>query len=123
MNENDRQFEDFLREFKPRRPRALPEGGAIGLLPRRLAAAAVLVVSLGSMAWFAFNNKRATTSQLSSDQLTHRQSDPPKLTLIQWTHLAEQDPKALEANLNEASRRSLPGFNDPNSSLRVLAKP
>jgi hypothetical protein len=123
MNENDRQFEDFLREFKPRRPRALPDDRAIGLHPRRLAAAAVLVVSLGSMSWFAFKNKRPTTPQLSSDQLTYRQGGPPKLTLIQWTRLAEQDPKALETTLDEASRKSLPGFNDPNSSLRVLAKP
>jgi hypothetical protein len=123
MNENDRQLEDFLREFKPRRPRALPDDRAIGLLPRRLAAAALLVVSLGGMFWFAFNNKRPTSPQLSPDQLAHRQGDSPKLTLIQWTRLAEQDPKALEANLNAASRKSLPGFNDPNSSLRVLAKP
>ncbi len=123
MNENDRQFEDFLREFKPRRPRALPDDRAIGLHPRRLAAAAVLVVSLGSMAWFAFNNKRPATPHLSSGHLTHRQGGQPKLTLIQWTRLAEQDPKALEANLNEASRKSLPGFNDPNSSLHILAKP
>jgi hypothetical protein len=123
MNENDRQFEEFLREFKPRQPRALPDDRAIGLHPRRLAAAAVLIVSLGSMAWLAFNNTRQATPQLSSDQLTHRQGDPSKLTLMQWTRLAEEDPKALEANLNEASRKSLPGFNDPNSSLRILAKP
>jgi hypothetical protein len=123
MNENDRQFEDFLREFKPHRPRALPDDRAIGLHSRRLAAAAVLGVSLGSMLWFAFNNKRPETARLNSDQLTHHQDDPPKLTLSQWTRLAEQDPKALEVNLNEASRRSLPGFNDPNSSLHVLAKP
>lgn len=123
MNENDRQFEDFLREFIPLRPRALPDDLAIGLHPRRLAAAAVLVVSLGSMAWFVFNNKRPATLQLVSDQFTHRQGNPPKLTLVQWTRLAEQDPKALEATLNEASRKSLPGFNDPNSSLHLLAKP
>jgi hypothetical protein len=123
VNEDDRQFEDFLREFKPHRPRALPGDRAIGLHPRRLAAAAVLVVSLGSMAWFAFQNKRPATPQLSSDQATHRRDDQLRLTLIQWTRLAEQDPNALETNLNEASRKSLPGFNAPNSSLRVLAKP
>jgi len=123
MNENNREFEDFLREFKPRRPRVLRSELTIGLHPRRLAAAVVLAVSLGTMAWFVFNNRRPATPQLSSDQLKHRQDDQPKLTLIQWTRLAEQDPKALEANLNEASRKSLPGFDDPNSSLRVLAKP
>jgi hypothetical protein len=123
MNENDRQFEDFLREFKPRRPRALPAGRARRLHPRRLAAAAFLVVSLGSLSWFAFRNKHLAKLRLSSDQLTHRQGDQRKLTLIEWTRLAEQDPKALEVNLNEASRKSLPSFNDPNSSLRVLAKP
>jgi len=123
MNENDRQFEDFLREFKPRRPRALPDDRLIGLHVRRLAAAAVLVVSIGSMFWVALSHKRPATQQPSSDRLAHRQDDPRKLTLIQWTRLAERDAKALEVNLNEASRRSLPGFNDPNSLLRVLAKP
>jgi hypothetical protein len=123
MNENDRQFEDFLRDFKPRRPPALQGDLTIGLLPRRLAAAAVLIVSCVSMTWFALNNKRSTAPQLAADQLTHRQNDQPNLTLIQWTRLAEQDPKALEASLNEASRKSLPGFNDPDSLLRVLAKP
>lgn len=123
MNENDRQFEDFLREFKPRRPRALQGDLTIGLLPRRLAAAAVLIVSCGSITWFALNNKRPAAPQLAIDQLTHRLNDQPNLTLIQWTRLAEQDPKALEANLNKASRKSLPGFNAPNSSLHVLAKP
>jgi|SRR5271163_1226008 len=123
MNENDRQFEDFLREFKPRRPRALPGDRSIELHSRRLAAAAVLVVSLGSVVWFAFNNKRLATAQRSSDHLAQRQGDQPKLTLIQWTRLAEENPRAFDAQLSEASRKSLPGFNEANSSLRALAKP
>jgi hypothetical protein len=90
---------------------------------RRLAAAAVLAISLGGVTWFAFSNKRsASVSQLPAAP-TQGQDEWRQLSLIQWTRLAEQDPGALEVKLNEASRKSLPAFNEANSSLRALAKP
>lgn len=123
MNEPDGKFENFLREFKPRRPRALPSDSARELWTRRLAAAAVLAISLGGVTWFAFSNKRsASVSQLPAAP-TQDQDEWRQLSLIQWTRLAEQDPGALEVKLNEASRKSLPAFSEANSSLRALAKP
>ncbi|HET7258951.1 MAG TPA: hypothetical protein VFI75_04480 [Candidatus Acidoferrum sp.] len=123
MNEPDGKFENFLREFRPRRPRALPSDSARELWMRRLAAAAVLAISLGGVTWFAFSNKRsASVSQLPAAP-TQGQDEWRQLSLIQWTRLAEQDPGALEVKLNEASRKSLPAFNEANSSLRALAKP
>jgi hypothetical protein len=122
MSDNDPGFENFLREFQPRQPRALPGGSVHSLQWRRLAAAAVLVISFGSLAWFAVRNNRTHEAPPSID-LTRHEEQWRKFTLIQWTHLAEKDPRALDAQLNEASRKSLPGFNEANSSLRALAKP
>jgi hypothetical protein len=123
MNENDPRFENYLREFEPRRPRAISSGSSSERQWRRLAAAAVLTISFGSMAWFAFHNKRQTTAPQYTDQLTHRDDDWRKVSLIQWTRLAEEDSKALDAKLSEVSRKSLPSFDQANSSLRALAKP
>jgi hypothetical protein len=122
MSDNDPGFENFLREFQPRQPRALPDGSVPRLPWRRLAAAAVLVISFGSLAWFPFRKNRIEEAPRSID-LTRHEEEWRKFTLIQWTRLAEEDPRALDAQLNEASRKSLPGFNEANSSLRALAKP
>ena len=122
MNNNDPGFENFLREFEPLRPRALPGGSVSNLQWRRFAAAAVLVLSLGSVTWFGFHNNRPTTAPPSTDQ-TQREEEWRKFSLIQWTRLAEEDPRGFDAELNEASRESLPGFHEVNSSLRALAKP
>ena len=122
MNEHDHKFENYLREFTPRRPRALPSSAVNDLQWRRLAAAAVLAISVGSMAWFALHNERQSSAP-PSKELSRRDEGWRKFTLIQWTHLADEDPRALDANLDEASRESLPSFNKANSSLRALAKP
>lgn len=123
MNDNDQRFENFLREFEPCHPHALPSDYGSELQWRRLAAVAVLAISLGSIAWFGFRNNRVAMTPPSAEQLAQRKDDWPKLTLIQWTRLAEEDPRAFDAELNEASRKSLPDFNEANSSLRALAKP
>jgi hypothetical protein len=123
MNENDPRFENYLREFEPRRPRAISSGPASDLQWRRLAAAAALTISLGSLAWFALHNKRKVTAPQYTKQLTQRDDDWRKVSLIQWTRLAEEDSRALDAELSEVSRKSLPSFDQANSSLRALAKP
>jgi hypothetical protein len=123
MNEHDHEFENYLREFTPRRPRALPSHSVGSLQVRRLAAAAILAISLSSVVWVAFSNKRSSSVPQLTDERTRQQQDWLQLSLIQWTRLAEQDPRALDAELNEASRKSLPAFNEANSSLHALAKP
>lgn len=123
MNAPDSKFENFLREFKPWRPRALPSDSARELQRRRLAAAAVLAISLGGVTWFAFSNKRSASVSHLPAAPTQGQDEWRQFSLIQWTRLAEQDPRALEVKLNEASRKSLPAFSEANSSLRALAKP
>lgn len=123
MNEEEQRFENFLREFEPRRPRALPADSEGTLQWRRVAAAAVLTVSLGSFAWFTFRTKHPVAESPSAAELTQRGDAWQKLTLTRWTRLAEEDPKEFDIKLNEASRKSLPSFNESNSLLRVLAKP
>src|SRR5271156_3680463 len=100
MNDNDPGFENFLREFQPRQPRALPGGSVNSLQWRRLAAAAVLVISFGSVAWFAFRNSRMQDAAPSMD-LTRHDEEWRKFTLIQWTRLDEEDPRALDAHFHK----------------------
>ena len=60
MNASDHKLENFLQEFTPRRPRALPGDSLRALPARRFAAAAILVISLGGITWFAFSSQRST---------------------------------------------------------------
>jgi hypothetical protein len=126
MTDYDEQFENLLREFQPVQPRALVEGSdsrQSGDL-RRLAAAAVLLFGCALSGWFAFRGRSSTgTAQRSAipapviDQTESRQ---PSLILL--TQLALRDPQRLDAVLDAQSRTGLPRFDQPQSTLRVLAK-
>ncbi|HZC65641.1 MAG TPA: hypothetical protein VE545_03650, partial [Candidatus Dormibacteraeota bacterium] len=54
MNQRDHDFENYLREFKPRLPRALPELSVENMGQwQRLAAAALVFIACGSAVYFA----------------------------------------------------------------------
>ncbi len=128
MEEHDQQFENFLREFKPRRPRALPETGiAAPGSWHRLAAAAALTIAIGGSVWLA--SRKATQSHLEnlgSDDPQIAQGNArgasQRLELFPLTRLALTNPERLDATLTEASRTVLPDLRGNNSTLRVLAK-
>jgi len=126
MENNDREFEEYLREFQPRRPRALPEQIVQRRVwPRRLAAAAAIAISLGASMWFIRKK-----SEIKSGEVVARNSTSmpePKwparsLALVPLTQLALQDPERLDEQLAAASPNVLPDFRGSNTTLRVLAK-
>jgi len=125
MEDYDEQFEKYLAEFRPRRPRALPDPiNTNRVWPRRLAAVAAIAVALGASLWFsrAKNSKDKDSVVKNVNVIPDIKREPPKLSLVTVTQMALKDPDQLDAQLTEASRRMLPDFRGSDSTLRVLAK-
>ena len=126
MDPYDRHFESFLREFQPRRPRALPvQLGAAHTWVQRLAATVVLATTVGCSLWFLIHE--ASTDEPASPSrketgatAAHREKGAP--ALVPLTRLALEDPVRLDAVLAEASRNALPDLRRKTSTLRLLAK-
>lgn len=126
MENNDKKFEEYLAEFEPRKPRALPELVVHrGVWQRRLAAAAVIAISLGASLWFVRRKDESMGGEIVANNSTNiREAKSPArpLALLPLTQLALQDPEQLDAQLTAASPTVLPDFRGRNSTLRVLAK-
>jgi hypothetical protein len=120
MASNDEQFESYLREFEPRRPRALEPKRESGPAWRRLAAAAGVMIALGTSLWVVFHppEKRELQTETAEAPGAARES----LSVVTLTKLAETNPSQLDAELASASRQLLPDFRSEKSTLRVLAK-
>ncbi len=126
MKEHDEQFENFLREFQPRRPRTLP--AALADKPiwhRRLCAAGLIIFTMGVSLW-VFRQESTSHKDLTSAGKTQVLPDakpaPETLSMFPLTQLALEDPARLDTVLTEASRHVLPSFQGSESMLRVLAK-
>lgn len=123
MNQPDHDFENYLREFKPRQPRALaapPAGGVWAW--QRFAAAALIFITCGSAVWFAASRDEQGFGQNSQQRVA-----PSKLAVAAHPYaslqrLALEDPSRFETDVSAASRNILPRFDGPDSTLRVLAK-
>ena len=126
MENNDRKFEEYLGEFQPRKPRALPEHIVRRQVwPRRIAAAAAIAISLGASMWFARKKHELNSGEVVARNLTsmaEAKSPARALALVPLTQLALQDPEQLDAQLTAASPTVLPDFRASDSTLRVLAK-
>ena len=126
MENNDSKFEEYLREFQPRRPRALPEQIVQRQVwSRRIAAAAAIAISLGASLWFARKKHELKSREVvakNSTNIPEAKSPAPSSALLPLTQLALQDPEQLDAQLTAASPTVLPDFRSSNSTLRVLAK-
>jgi hypothetical protein len=121
MDGNDEQFENYLREFEPRRPRASQpkRQPALGSW-RRLAAAAGVMIALGTSVWLALHSPGRRNFQVVTVDTAGRVHVP--LSIVPLTKLAATDPARLDAELTAASRQVLPDFRGDKSTLRVLAK-
>jgi hypothetical protein len=120
MDGNDEKFENYLREFEPRRPRALgePKRQSAPVSWRRLAAAAGVMIALGTSLWLVLHSpKRQGFQTISADNAAVR----IRLSIVPLTKLAEADPAQLDAEMAIASRQVLPNFRAEESTLRVLA--
>jgi hypothetical protein len=126
VDQSDEQFELFLHEFQPRRPRVLPEIGASRLVwMRRLAAAAVMTAALGASSWFlsrtpVWRESQSVTKAPSA--ILPTRASTPKLSAIVLTRIAVEDPAHLDALLDASEQNRLPRFDKENSALHVLAK-
>jgi hypothetical protein len=125
--ENDLQkFEEYLSEFEPRRPRALPDR----LVPqtmwlRRLGATAAVTIALGASLWIVRSKSGSGGGEIAAVKTIPVPDQRPMaedLPVMALTQMALNDPHRLEAELAEASRKMLPDFRRSDSTLRVLAK-
>jgi hypothetical protein len=125
MEKHDEQFENFLHEFRPCRPRELPEIGFPACTSwHRLAAAAALTIAVGASIWLV--SRKATPLHPGSDApgIASRVNDAAgqPLQLFPLTRLALTNQVQLDAVLTKASRKLLPALRGNDSTLRVLAK-
>lgn len=120
------KFEAFLREFKPRRPRALPAAEDAWHSWARLAAAATLILALGTASlWVGMrhshtrNNDRqqAMASTPGAAAIEH----PPMSTLALTQAALDKSPE-FDKEMDSRAQRDLPSFNGKESMLGVLAK-
>jgi hypothetical protein len=124
MGRSEQQFENYLREFEPRRPGALPLQGDLRSW-RRLAAAAGVTIALGASLWLALRSPSRQQLQIATNAAPGQNEEAVRvrrLSALQLTKLAVTDPARLDAELSAASRRVLPDFRTDNSALRLLAK-
>ncbi len=125
MSEKHEQFENFLREFQLRRPRALPAPQTDSAVwKRRLAAAAIVAIATGSSLWFISRpfdpHREESVVKLPTSRAKNTAAQP--LALLPLTRLALEDPSRLDAALTEASRNVLTDLRRDDSTLRALAK-
>ena len=126
MENHDDQFEKYLGEFQPRRPRALPEPVIDEpVWPRRLAAAAAMMIGLGASLWLVRKKSEWSGGEVAAKHtapVAQSKVVPQPLSLLPLTQLALENPEKLDAELASASRRVLPDFRGKESMLRVLTK-
>jgi|HubBroStandDraft_4_1064222.scaffolds.fasta_scaffold154937_2 hypothetical protein len=133
MNEHDEQLEDFLREFTPAQPVALPnppetlrEIGEPALVwQRRLAAAAAIAIAAAGSAWFASRKPVSLLSKFAQPQSQTAQVDKAagkNRAALMLTKFALEDLARFDEALSQTTPAGLPRFDQPNSSLHVLAQ-
>jgi hypothetical protein len=123
MQRDDHELEKYLRKFKPRDPRPLdvrpPLANAwIG----RLAAAAIIAISVGGWFWYARYEARGPALQNVETQQREVLEVRQNPTAISLTKLALEDDKQFQAELEAQSRRVLPDFRGQQSTLNIFAK-
>ena len=126
MENREEQFEKYLGEFQPQRPRALPEPHIHRQVSlRRLAAAAVVAIALGAALWSV---RQEPTSQRAGDLTNNRpvalekQTPRRALSVVELTRIALENPEGLDAALEAAQENRLPRFDRKDSALSILAK-
>jgi hypothetical protein len=126
MDQQNEQFENYLREFEPKRLRALELPNDVRpLWPRRLAAAAGVLLAVGGVWWFAPKQKHDNAENVfnqTKSALANTGFPSQRFQLLPLTRIALRDPRRLDTELEEASRHLLPSFRKSDSALRVLAK-
>jgi len=126
MNDDDRKFEVFLREFEPRRPRPLPAAESAWRSWPRLATAAALILALGAASlWIGirhFDAKNKDRQRVTANIPGAAASQHPPMSTLALTRAALENSPEFDKEMDSRAQRDLPGFNRKESMLRVLAK-
>jgi hypothetical protein len=124
MQNDDQQLENFLREFRPVTPRALPELSTVNLRKwQRLAAAAVLLVAVVGALWLTeLQPEVRSISTARNTPIPRVVPPPPATSTMEFRRMALEHPEQFDAAVTAASQRILPRFDRADSSLRVLAE-
>lgn len=125
MSEKDERVEEYLREFTPRSPQALPERvGARREGWRRLAAAAGLLIAVGVSGSLARHGYRQGETNRAGTKAAVRETklSPVHFRPAPLNEMALEEPARFDAELTQASRGVLPDFRGQASTLHVLAK-
>ena len=126
MENLDEQFEKYLGEFQPLRPRALPEPAIHRQVwPRRLVAAAVVTSALGAGLWSVMQKPASQETRDVKDNrpvALEKQTPRRALSILELTRLAVENPSSLDAALEAAQKNRLPRFDRRDGALRILAK-
>jgi hypothetical protein len=125
MAPHDDEMERYLKEFRPKAIRKLAAATQPrNILWRRLAAAAVVVMCAGGGLFWSSRceltrSREAANVPAPKVVVARRRRYPTTLAL---TKLALADSEKFDSLLAETSRKSLPGFQGEQSTLKVLAK-
>ena len=124
MNDDFELFEDFLREFKPRPPDAFPRAAPGGWEWRRVAAAALVALTVAGAGWVLARKAEVSSGEIAWTRVRSNSEEKRggDLLLLRLTHLALNNPEALDRELVAQSRTILPKFNERNGALGALAK-
>jgi hypothetical protein len=126
VENHDEQFEKYLSEFEPRRPRALPEPTIERQSRlRRIAAAAAIAAALGASLWSAWQDpagQNAVTVGTNRSVAVKNETPIRALSTMELTRLAVENPSGLDAALEVSQENHLPRFDRKDSVLRILAE-
>jgi hypothetical protein len=121
--DRNKDIEQYLREFQPRAVRQLELERTVSRMDwRRLAAAAVVLLALGTCIWFTRVTATKVHERPQQQGAQDDQNQQRELNTLQLTRLALDDEGKFDELLVEQSRRILPDMRGERSTLRVLAK-
>jgi len=124
-DQEDREFEAYLRSFQPRSPRPLPGRGKLLVLRWRgpaiatAAVAAVLILALLSLR-HATGPAPSNVARVETPRTTNI-SIAEQVSLGRLSVLANQDPARLEAQLDQVSSKLLPDVRSGHGVLKTLS--
>jgi hypothetical protein len=127
LEDDDKQFEQYLRQFAPRPATPLP---ALNEAPPSrartlLAVAALVVLAFGVAIWQAVKPEGLITFPRPTGATIQTAGDTAPLASVSlgtMNRLLNEDPARFDTALTEASRNVLPNVRRPNGSLWALAQ-
>lgn len=122
MKNDDPEFESFLKNFRPRAPRPLPDAPKPVWWRPAFAMAALILLACGI--WLARRSSLHTAETVTKARVEDRKSRmvSPMATLGTLQRAANADPQRFNAMLDAQAAALLPDVTRRNGALRVLAK-